>query len=104
MPISFEELWVKCEDFQKEATQNVEVQTIIDELALKLSLYKAMDAKTEISLPERQKVKSRVLGEILLTLTCLSLKDNINVYEALNMALMYRSLEHYNLSLGTQTA
>jgi len=103
MPIHFEELWVKCEDFQKDVTQGVEVKNIMEELMLKLNLYKAIDAKAEIPAEERQKIKSRALGEILLTLACLSLKDNINVYDSLNMALMYRSLEHYNF-MKPQTA
>ena len=92
----FEELWEKCEDFQKEASINDNVQSIIDELLLKINLYKVIDAKTEIPEEDRQKVKSRTLGEILLTLTGLSLKDNINVYEALNIALQYRSVDFFN--------
>jgi hypothetical protein len=91
----FEELWVKCEDFQKEATAGSTVQGIIEELSMKISLYKAIDTKTEIPDEDRKKVKSRILGEILLTLTGLSLKDNINVYEALNIALQYRSIDFY---------
>lgn len=91
----FEELWVKCEEFQKDASANATIQSIIEELSMKINLYKAMDAKTEIPDEDRQKVKSRILGEILLTLTVLSLKDNINVYESLNMALQYRSIDHY---------
>jgi|SRR5271166_4066630 len=99
----FEELWVKCEEFQREATNNVAVATIMEELMMKISLYRVIDAKTEIPAAERQKIKSRALGEILLTLTCLSVKDDINVYDSLNLALMYRSLEHYNL-IKPQTA
>jgi len=89
--ISFEELWNKSEEFQKNASKETTTQNIIEELLLKLNLYKAIDLKTEIPEEERQKIKSRTLGEILLTFTCLSLKDNINVYEALSVALQYRS-------------
>lgn len=92
----FEELWEKCEILQKESRQNDSIQDIIEELMLKLNLYKAIDAKTEIPLEDRQKIKSRTLGEILLTLTALSLSDDINVYESLNTAMQYRSIEHYN--------
>jgi hypothetical protein len=89
--ISFEELWNKSEEFQKNASKDTTTQNIIEELLLKLNLYKAIDLKTEIPEEERQKIKSRTLGEILLTFTCLSLKDNINVYEALSVALQYRN-------------
>jgi hypothetical protein len=95
MASHFEELWEQCENFQKDATALNDVQHIIDELMLKINLYKAIDAKQEIPAEDRQKVKSRTLGEILLTLTALSLKDNVNVYEALNIALQYRSADYY---------
>lgn len=95
MPNHFEVLWEKSEEFQKDATANISTQQVLEELMMKISLYKAIDAKTEIPIEDRQKVKSRTLGEILLTLTALSLKDNINVYEALNIALQYRSVDHY---------
>lgn len=91
MLISFEELWNKSEEFQKNVYKEITTQSIIEELILKLNLYKAIDLKIEIPEEERQKVKSRTLGEILLTFTCLSLKDNINVYEALSISLQYRN-------------
>ena len=92
MVAHFEELWEQCENFQKDGGKVSDVPILLEELSLKLNLYQAIDAKTEIPVEDRQKVKSRLLGEILLTLTGLSLKDNINVYEALNIALQYRSL------------
>src|SRR5271163_4570665 len=95
MSLHFEELWEKCENFQKEASADIEVQHMIDELTMKIGLYKALDSKTEIPDEEQKKVKSRLLGEILLVITCLSLKDNINVFESLSMALQYRSIEHF---------
>jgi hypothetical protein len=95
MAVHFEKLWEQSEEFQKDGSANSTVQQIVEELLMKISLYKAIDAKTEIPVEDRQKVKSRTLGEILLTLTALSLKDNINVYESLNIALQYRSLDYY---------
>lgn len=95
MAIHFEELWEKSEGFFKEAGGDATVQSIADELALKINLYKSIDTKSDIPEEDRQKVKSRVLGEILLTLTHLSLKDNINVYESLTVALQYRNIEYY---------
>lgn len=97
----FEELWERCEVFHKDAGIGADVQDVIDELTMKICLYKAIDSKTEIPEDERQKLKSRTLGEILLTITNLSLKDNLNVYEALSIALQYRSLDHYNRKSST---
>lgn len=96
MAVHFEELWEKCEKFHADASLGNSVQNVIEELMMKINLYKAIDARTEIPEDERQKLKSRTLGEILLTLTNLSLKDNVDVYEALSIALQYRSIDHYN--------
>ena len=95
MPIHFEELWTKCEELQQEISINESVAVILDELAIKINLYKALSQK-EIPEQERETIKSRTMGEILLTLTKLSMKDNINVYEALIIAMQYRSIGHYS--------
>jgi hypothetical protein len=88
----FEDLWEKCEQLHQEADQNnqTHVAVLMEELMLKVSLYKALDARTEMSEEDRQNVKSLTLGEVLLTLTHISLIDNINVFEALSMALQNR--------------
>lgn len=91
----FEELWEKCEELHKEMGQS-DNTVLLEELAMKVSLYKAIDAKPEIPEEDRQKAKSRALGEILLTLTHMSLQDNINVFEALGVAFQYRSAAHFS--------
>lgn len=96
MIIHFEELWEKCENLNKEISSDELSSSIIDELMMKLNLYKLIDSQKDITDEDKQKVKSRTLGEILLTLTNLSLKDNINVYEALATAYKFRSISHYN--------
>lgn len=96
MPIHFEELWEKCEKLHQESDQsNSSIVGILNELSMKINLYKAMDDRKEMSVEECQKIKSRTMGEILLTLTNLSFRDNINVFEALATAMQYRSIEHY---------
>lgn len=94
MAIHFEELWEKSEKLHLESNSNDSVSSIVDELAMKINLYKIIDSRTEVSEGERQQAKSRTIGEILLTLTKLSLKDNIDVYEALSIAQQYRSAEN----------
>lgn len=96
MPMHFEELWVRCEQFHTDAALGGTVSSVIEEMTMKIGLYKAIDSRTEIPEEERQKLKSRTMGEILLTLTNLSAKDNVDVYEALSIALQYRSIDHYN--------
>lgn len=101
MTMHFEELWEKCEELHKESNSDGDLQNVLDELLLKVNLYKAIDSKAEIPPEERAKMQSRTLGEILLTLTHLSFKDNINVYEALSIALQYRSIEKYSQKYPT---
>lgn len=89
MPNHFETLWETCESFHNGSRTSI--GSSIDELILKLNLYKAIDQKTEIPEKDREKIKSRTMGEILFTLTKLSLQDNINVFEAMKTALQFHS-------------
>lgn len=89
----FEELWEKCENWHKEANLGASSQSIIDELIMKINLYKVLADKKEIADNEYRTIKSRTLGEILLTLTNLSLKEDVNVFEALGVALQYRGVD-----------
>jgi len=93
MTVHFEDLWDQCEKFHQENSANLELQPILDALMMKVSLYKALNAQKDIPGEEMQKVKSRTLGEIVLALTCITLKDNINVFEALATALQYRTID-----------
>jgi hypothetical protein len=92
----FEELWEKCEIFQKDNSPVTSVEDIINELVMKLNLYTSIDKQINISDDDMKVVKSRLMGEILLPLTLLSLKDNINVYEALQTALTQRSISVFD--------
>jgi len=94
MTIHFEELWEKCEQLHQSMGTNQPVTSILDELSMKINLYKMISGRIDIPEIEREKVKSRTMGEILLTLTHLSLKDNINVFECLSIAQQVRAAEH----------
>lgn len=95
MTVHFEDLWEKCELLHQDFVEQEETQSIINELLIKLNLYKALNEKTEIPKEDLEKAKSRTFGEILLTLTNLSLKEKINVFDALATAYKYRAVEHY---------
>lgn len=95
MSIHFEELWEKCEKLHEEAESD-STQSILDELMMKINLYRVVDSQTELDQDERKKIKSRLCGEILLTITNLSLTDNINVFDALITAYQYRSVNIYS--------
>jgi hypothetical protein len=103
MPIHFEELWEQCEQLHKEGSSSGDdqVPALIDEIMMKLNLYRVIENNKEIAEEERQKVKSRTYGEILLALTNLSFIDNINVFEALSVAMKYRSVKHFSQKYET---
>jgi hypothetical protein len=96
MVLHFEELWEQCEKFHQEIKDESSASLIIDELLMKINLYKAIDVTSGVDPKDLQKIKTRTLGEILLTITNLSLKDNINTYESLASALQYRNIQHYS--------
>ncbi len=88
MILHFEDLWEESEKLHQDIN-NTDVSVIIDEILMKLKLYKILNDK--IKTEDQQKAKSRLLGEILFTITKLSLKDNINVFESLAIAYRGRS-------------
>jgi hypothetical protein len=90
----FENVWEECEKSHGELTEDV--SSIINELILKINFYKAFDFKTESLNEEQQKIKAHAFGELLFSLTKLSYKENVNVYEALSYVLHHRSIEHYS--------
>jgi len=77
MTSHFEDLWERCEKLFQENINKTDTSSIINELSMKVDLYKKLDQKDAIDI---EIIKSRLLGEILLTLTSLSIKDNINVF------------------------
>lgn len=91
----FEDIWLLGEKLFQDTVAQEQVSSILEELLLKINLYKALDEQKQIPLEEMQKVKARTFGELLLTLTNLSLKDNIDVFNALSTALNYKSIEVY---------
>jgi hypothetical protein len=97
MILSFSELWEKAELFCEKSSPDDTTDEILDPTIMQLTLYKAIDKK-EIPIEDRKKIKSRLFGEILFMMTKLSLKDNINVFEALGLSLKDHSVEFYNRS------
>lgn len=89
--IHFEDLWEQCEKSHKDIGLDTTSQ-IIEELNLKISLFSAFSDKTSLDPEDMKMIKSRTVGEILLTLTKLSLKEDINVFEALSVALQNKNI------------
>jgi hypothetical protein len=85
---TFAELW--C-DGEEKCSPGIKVSQLLEELVIKANLYKALDARKFLIPPEEyQKLKLRTMGELLLTMTGVSMQDDINVYEALALTLADR--------------
>jgi hypothetical protein len=88
----FETLWTECESYHKDnQTTNSNPDSIVDELLMKLKLYKVISSKYEIPETDLKGLKSRALGEVMLAITNLSLVEDINVYDSLQAALQQRN-------------
>lgn len=89
----FEDLWCEAEKLSKELNPLASTASILDEIMLKINLYKSLDDNSNISAEEKQKTKEFILGEILLSFTNLSYTDDINVFKSLQMAIKYKSID-----------
>lgn len=91
----FENLWEDAEKYYKESSSSTTIDSVLNELILKINLYKSIDENEAFPTDQKEKIKLHTFGEILMTLTQLSLKDNINSYAALQAALHYKKIEHF---------
>ncbi|CAB4197015.1 hypothetical protein UFOVP1290_535 [uncultured Caudovirales phage] len=92
----FEELWEQGEKINENGCTECSASSIINELLIKIELYKNIDSKSDIDLKDIREMKSKIFGEILLTLTHLSLKDDINVFTSLHDAIKIRSISFFS--------
>lgn len=88
----FENLWEQAEN--NFVNNNSSVEEVLNNIILRVNLYqsffqKIKDAPTE----EASKIKSHLMGEILITLTHLSYKENIDVFQALKMSLDFANID-----------
>jgi len=84
----FEDLWNDCEEYNKQ-TQSTSDE-IIQQLIAQIGLYKSLSENDSLSEDNKKNAKLITFGEILLTLSNLSLLENINSYEAMGLALKIR--------------
>mgnify|MGYP003332126831 FL=1 len=85
----FEDLWNKSEEIsQKDISRSTSSQ-ILDELIMKLSLYKSLENRSSSFDEENlSKIREACYGEVLFLLTKLAAKDNINSFAALYNILL----------------
>jgi len=83
----FEQLWEDAEKINAEINDGTPVTALVEELIQKLGVYRILDQNDKVPADEKIKLKSHLFGKILVLLTNLSLKDNINVYASLNNSI-----------------
>lgn len=82
----FENLWNAAEALMTTEATERSIASLIMELNAKFNLYNAIDSNDQLPQEECDKLKARLFGKLMLTLTQLSLKDNINVFEVMKQA------------------
>lgn len=93
----FEDLWDQCEKFHKEnSAEDDSAEEILNQLILKLTLLKTVESNSNLLKQEQEMAKSRLIGEILLSITNLSYKYNVNVFTALKTALTQNNIDYYD--------
>jgi len=91
----FEHLWEEAENCHSLYISKSDINSIINEIELKLNLYKSID-NSAIPAEDKEKTKSHLFGEILLSITQLTLKDNINSYKALKEAIFHKNIDIFS--------
>lgn len=83
MKFTFEDIWNTAENKNKLSLFNENINSIIEEIKLKLEMYNNLN-NLDISPEELNKLKTISFGEILFSLSKISLLDNINVAAGLH--------------------
>ena len=94
----FETIWNKSEELIASEVSKQPTAPIIEELIAKLALYKALDLNDKIPEEEKQKLKTHLFGKLLIALSKLSFKENVNVYTAMKQAMEELRLSQLELA------
>lgn len=81
----FEQLWNDCENSQIKLTSS-DFNSLLDEVSLKINILKGINNKI-LSVEAKKEAIEYMYGEILYTMTGISLIENINVYPLMNKIL-----------------
>jgi hypothetical protein len=84
----FEDVWNAAEKNASDDDKSRLVQSLVMELTYKLGLYEAIDLNEQITADEKKKAKEQIFGSLLMTLSILSLKDNIDVFSAMGQEVL----------------
>jgi hypothetical protein len=94
--IHFEELWEKSEQFYQSNYSDDNSVEILNSISMKINLLQILLQKDNLSKDDMEKAKSQLFGEILLSLTALSSKENIDVFNALQQSLQSHCIDCFS--------
>lgn len=83
----FEQLWVLCENEFKSDT-DTDLNEILNKIQVTIGLYKNLSSKPVTE--DLPRIKAHLIGELLLHLSHLSLKEDIDVFAAMKTALKFK--------------
>lgn len=95
MIMSFSELWENAEKTLGEEIAISSPEELIKEASAKFNLYSLLSNNNNLSEEDKLRFKTHTFGKILLALTKLSAKDNVNVFIALKNALDDAKIEMF---------
>ena len=94
MAETFNELWENAEKALKEETNSSSSENIVKEIIAKFKLYSMLNSSA-FTEEDQIRLRAHAFGKILLCITQLSLKDNVNVHTALKTALDEANLNSF---------
>jgi hypothetical protein len=96
----FEHIWEASEALYADTIANTPISSIIAELQAKLSVYKAVSEQQSLEGEDLAKTKEHVMGNILMAMSKLSLKDGVNTWAALKQAVEDKKLGQMEASFA----
>jgi hypothetical protein len=93
---TFDQVWEESELISKQLNSDSKPSSIIDEISLKLNLYKSICENESMDSDEKFKTQEFIMGEILFSLSALSYNENINVFKALKTVSKYKAISLYS--------
>lgn len=90
---TFDNIWEDAEKLLEQETSHSSTSQLIKECIAKLSMLDSLSS-LENTMPTEDllRLKSHAMGKVLLVLTQISMKDNINVYTALRDVIENRKI------------
>ena len=96
--LNFQDVWEASEKLTKEKLKHLSNEQLQAELLEEISNFYAFDGSIELSDATKALMRTKRLGTILFLLSALTLRENINSWEALYNQIEFEKIDLKNLS------